>query len=262
MVLIPGATCLIRWQSHWHVVRQSWPFFQNDFAGRIANRVMQTAHALRDSVMASIRAVWYIGAYGVIACTLMAIADWRLGLPTLGLVRRLRRRCSGYFVPRMRDLVARELGGALAGDGARGRQLHQHPDGQALRARWRTRTPTCASRSTSMARRCGAICACMTRFHFLLTALNAALLVGTAAIGIWLWAHGAVGAGDRRRRAAARLAALQRRRLGELGSDRRSSRTSAWCRKACSRSRCRTRASTARARGRWKCRAARSRSTT
>ena len=41
--LIPGATSLIRWQSHWHVVRQSWPFFQNDFAGRIANRVMQTA---------------------------------------------------------------------------------------------------------------------------------------------------------------------------------------------------------------------------
>ena len=63
-VLIPGATSLIRWQSHWHVIRQSWPFFQNDFAGRIANRVMQTAHALRESVMASIRAVWYIGAYG------------------------------------------------------------------------------------------------------------------------------------------------------------------------------------------------------
>src|SRR5882724_5180151 len=37
--LIPGATSLIRWQSHWHVVRQSWSYFQNDFAGRIANRV-------------------------------------------------------------------------------------------------------------------------------------------------------------------------------------------------------------------------------
>ncbi len=91
MILIPGATCLIRWQSHWHVIRQSWPFFQNDFAGRIANRVMQTAHALRDSVMASIRAVWYIGAYGAIALTLMAAADWRLGLPTLALVRGLHR---------------------------------------------------------------------------------------------------------------------------------------------------------------------------
>lgn len=33
-------TNLVRWQSHWHVVRQSWTFFQNDFAGRVANRVM------------------------------------------------------------------------------------------------------------------------------------------------------------------------------------------------------------------------------
>src|SRR5262249_9773094 len=82
-VLIPGATSLIRWKSHGHVVRQSWPFFQNDFAGRIANRVMQTAAALRESAMASIRAVWYIAVYGVSALALMAVSDWRLGIPTL-----------------------------------------------------------------------------------------------------------------------------------------------------------------------------------
>src|SRR5262245_39615207 len=102
--LIPGATSMIRWQSHWHVVRQSWPFFQNDFAGRIANRVMQTANALRESTMASIRAVWYILVYGVSAFVLMALSDWRLGLPTLlwfvGYIVFLR-----YFVPRMRDLA-------------------------------------------------------------------------------------------------------------------------------------------------------------
>ena len=40
-------TGMIRWQSHWHVVRQSWAFFQNDFAGRIANRVMQTGPSVR-----------------------------------------------------------------------------------------------------------------------------------------------------------------------------------------------------------------------
>ena len=45
-------TNLIRWQSHWHVVRQSWAFFQNDFAGRIANRVMQTGPAVRESLVA------------------------------------------------------------------------------------------------------------------------------------------------------------------------------------------------------------------
>jgi hypothetical protein len=51
--VVPGVTSLIRWQSHWHVVRQSWPFFQNDFAGRIANRVMQTSNALRESVVSA-----------------------------------------------------------------------------------------------------------------------------------------------------------------------------------------------------------------
>src|SRR6185369_16565947 len=102
--VIPGVTSLIRWQSHWHVVRQSWPFFQNDFAGRIANRVMQTANALRESVMQSIRAVWYIAVYGVSAFVLMAFADWRLGVPTLlwfaGYVVFL-----WYFVPKLRELA-------------------------------------------------------------------------------------------------------------------------------------------------------------
>ena len=102
--IIPGATSLIRWQSHWHVLRQDLPFFQNDFAGRIANRVMQTANALRESVMSAIRAVWYIAVYGTSAFVLMAASDWRLALPTLawfaGYVVFLR-----HFVPRMRDLA-------------------------------------------------------------------------------------------------------------------------------------------------------------
>ncbi len=95
-------TNLIRWQSHWHVVRQSWAFFQNDFAGRIANRVMQVGPALRESVVSGTNAVWYIIVYGSSATVLLARADWRLALPTLAwfcayavLLR--------YFVPRMRD---------------------------------------------------------------------------------------------------------------------------------------------------------------
>ena len=102
--VVPGATSLIRWQSHWHVVRQSWPFFQNDFAGRIANRVMQTGNAVRECVVSSIRAIWYIAIYGISALVLMAspTGAWPC-----------RRRCwvagyvffLAYFVPRMRDLA-------------------------------------------------------------------------------------------------------------------------------------------------------------
>ena len=91
----------------------------------------------------------------------------------------------------------------------------------------------------------GAHMATITRFMFILHAMNALLLVGTGSIGIALWAQGTLERRHRRHRAAARLADRQCRRLGELRGQRRSSRTSAWCRKACSRSPCRTAPSTA-----------------
>ncbi len=82
-VLLPGGTCLIRWQSHWQVVRQNWSFFQNDFAGRIANRVVQTGGSLRESVLSTTRSVIYISVFGFSAVFLMLSSDWRLALPTV-----------------------------------------------------------------------------------------------------------------------------------------------------------------------------------
>ena len=191
--LIPGATSLIRWQSHWHVVRQSWPFFQNDFAGRIANRVMTTAHALRESTMASIRAVWYIGVYGASAFTLMAIADWRLGLPTLiwffGFLLFLR-----HFVPRMRDL-------AKASSEVRSLVMARVVDSYSniltvkLFARLNDEDAYVRESVDEHQAAMAQHMRLLTQFHFTLTLMNAALLVSTATIGIWLWMHGVVSAG-------------------------------------------------------------------
>src|SRR6185312_9024779 len=92
----------IRWQNHWHVVRQSWAFFQNDFAGRIATRVMQTGPAIRESLVSLLTAVWFILIYGTSSLILLANADGWLAVPVLvwfaGYVVLLR-----FFVPRMRD---------------------------------------------------------------------------------------------------------------------------------------------------------------
>jgi ATP-binding cassette subfamily B multidrug efflux pump len=191
--LIPGATSLIRWQSHWHVIRQSWPFFQNDFAGRIANRVMTTAHALRESTMASIRAVFYIGAHGAAAFGLMALADWRLGLPTLawfaGYILFL-----GYFVPRMRDL-------ARASSEVRSIVMARIVDSYTnvltvkLFARLADEDAYVRESVDEHQQAMGRHMRLITQFHFSLTVMNAVLLVTTAAIGIWLWAHGEFGAG-------------------------------------------------------------------
>jgi ATP-binding cassette subfamily B multidrug efflux pump len=79
--IAPGMTNLIRWQNHFHVVRQAIGFFQNDFAGRIANRVMQAGPALRQSVVQATNAVWYIIVYGSTAILLLARVDPLLALP-------------------------------------------------------------------------------------------------------------------------------------------------------------------------------------
>src|SRR5690348_14644072 len=95
-------TGLIRWQAHWHVVRQSWAFFQNDFAGRISNRVMQTGPSVRSTLTATITTVWYILVYGASAIALTAAADRWLAVPIL-LWFVAYTALLLYFVPRMRD---------------------------------------------------------------------------------------------------------------------------------------------------------------
>ncbi len=191
--LIPGATSLIRWQSHWHVIRQSIAFFQNDFAGRIANRVMQTANAVRESTMATIRSVWYIAVYGVSALALMAAADWRLGVPTLlwfcGYVIFLR-----YFVPRMRDLSKTSSEGRSL---VMARIVDSYSNILTVKLFARLADED-AYVSEAIDEHQEAVAAHMrliSKFMTCLAVMNAALLTGTAAIGIGLWANGAVSAG-------------------------------------------------------------------
>jgi ATP-binding cassette subfamily B multidrug efflux pump len=191
--VVPGVTSLIRWQSHWHVVRQSWPFFQNDFAGRIANRVMQTSNAVRECVVSSIRALWYIAIYGISSLVLMASADWRLAVPTLlwfcGYVFFLR-----YFVPRMRDRakLSSELRSMVMG-----RVVDSYTNILTVKLFARTRDEDAYVREV-VDEHTAAIAAHMrvtTRFMATLSVMNALLLVSTASIGVLLWAHGQASAG-------------------------------------------------------------------
>ncbi|KQW29045.1 multidrug ABC transporter ATP-binding protein [Rhizobium sp. Root274] len=79
--IAPGVTNMVRWQSHWHVIRQNLSFFQNDFAGRIGSRVLEIGHTLRSSVVSVISVVWYLVALGLITSGILAAASWWLVLP-------------------------------------------------------------------------------------------------------------------------------------------------------------------------------------
>ena len=98
-------TNLVRWQTHHFVLRQSINFFANDFAGRIASKIIQTGPSLRESVVQIIDAVWFVTVFSVSSLVIFAQTDWRLACPLalwiLAYVATLR-----HFVPRIRDRSA------------------------------------------------------------------------------------------------------------------------------------------------------------
>jgi ATP-binding cassette subfamily B multidrug efflux pump len=192
-IMTPSLTNLVRWQNHWHVVRQGWTFFQNDFAGRIAARVMQTGPALRESVVLSIIGIWYIVVYGTSAIGLLSAADWRLALP-IAVWFALYLAVLTRFLPHMRERSRRmsEVRSVLTGKivdsytniltvklFARARDedafvrdaVDEHTDA------WRAQ------------QRLG------TLWGLSLQVMNALLIVGTGglAIGLWMKGHIAVG---------------------------------------------------------------------
>ncbi|MEM7172900.1 MAG: ABC transporter ATP-binding protein [Pseudomonadota bacterium] len=92
-----------RWQAHRYLLRQSIGFFQNDFAGRVATKMMQTALGVRETVMKVTEVFLYVAVYFTSAVVLFATSDLRLTAPMvlwlLGYLVTLR-----FFVPKLRRL--------------------------------------------------------------------------------------------------------------------------------------------------------------
>jgi ATP-binding cassette subfamily B multidrug efflux pump len=183
----------IRWQNHWHVVRQSFSFFQNDFAGRIATRVMQTGPAIRESLVALLTAVWFILVYGTSSLLLLAHADLWLALPVtvwfMAYVAMLR-----FFVPRMRDRskVMSEMRSMLTG-----RVVDTYTNILTVKLFARAKDEDAYVREAidQHSARFYDSLRLNTLFALTLTTLNALLITATGAFAIILWRNGDITVG-------------------------------------------------------------------
>jgi ATP-binding cassette, subfamily B, multidrug efflux pump len=188
-----NVTNLVRWQSHWHVVRQNWSFFQDDFAGRIANRVMQTGPSLRESIVLSINTVWYIVVYGTSAMVLLSSADLRLAAPlavwAVAYVILLR-----AFVPRLRDR-AKEISEMRSWLTGRIVDTYTNILTVKLFARARDEDGYVREAVDEHTRAFHRQLRLITLFSLCLTVLNVALVTSTAAIAIMLWIQGKIAVG-------------------------------------------------------------------
>lgn len=97
----------IRWKAHRYLLQQSVNFFQDEFSGRLATRLMQTSLAVRETVMKLLDVAVYICVYFGSMVLLMAALDWRLAIPMVlwlaGYVALL-----SYFLPRLRQISTRQ----------------------------------------------------------------------------------------------------------------------------------------------------------
>jgi len=81
LALAPGVANTVRWRNHRYVSRQSLNYFQNDFAGRIAQKIMQTGNAVREATINVIDGVWLLLIYLVGTVWLFGGIDGRLLIP-------------------------------------------------------------------------------------------------------------------------------------------------------------------------------------
>ena len=191
--VLPNFTMTVRWKAHRWMLGQSYAFYQDEFAGRVATKVMQTTLAVRDAVLKVLDVLVYVGVYFVGAMLLMGAASGWLMLPfvawLVGYVGMLR-----YFLPKLKAVSRRQ---ADARSEMTGRVVDSYTNMATVKLFAHTGHEARYARD-SMEGFLGTVYPQMrlvTWMNVALDLLNALLLFAVGAIGIALWMNGATTVG-------------------------------------------------------------------
>jgi len=183
-----------RWQAHKHLLGQSTEFFQNDFAGRLANRVMQMGPAMEDSAYMALEGIWYAATYVLGAILVLMTIDLRLAAPmAIWLLVYI------WFVRRVATRVARasermsETKSLVTG---RIVDAYSNIESVKLFAHGKREEQYALSAMKRQRIRFQRFLRLMTRLTFSLAMLNGFLMVGVIGPAIWLWTLGIVSVGE------------------------------------------------------------------
>ena len=182
-----------RWLSHRHMLSQSLAFYQDEFAGRVSQKVMQTALAIRETVTKVMDLLVYAVVYFTGAAILLGRADPWLLLP-LGIWLAGYLAIMRFFVPRLRDV---SMAQADARAQMTGRVVDSYSNIQTIKLFADTLREQDYAKD-AMEGFMGTVHRQMrlvTIMSVCLTLLNTALLVGTAGMAISAWYLDAISLG-------------------------------------------------------------------
>ncbi|HRO26797.1 MAG TPA: ABC transporter ATP-binding protein [Luteimonas sp.] len=183
----------IRWNVHRYLLRQSMGYFQDEFAGRIATKLMQTSLAVRETVIKLLDIGNYVLVFFVGTLLVAGASDWRMMLPFAAWI-------AGYallmkhFVPRMERISRAQ---ADARSVMTGRIVDSYTNIATVKLFSHSKREQAYARE-AMDGFLNTVYPQMrlaTGVYSLLYAMNMALLFGTVVLGLWLWHQGAVTAG-------------------------------------------------------------------
>lgn len=194
LALAPGISSRIRWQNHRYVLRQSLRFFQNDFAGRVAQKVLQTGHAVRECVINVVDGVWMLVVYLVGILLMFAEIERVLLWPVLLW-------CIAYslVIYRMVPPVRRKSASlSEANSVLSGRIVDGYTNIQSVKlfAHDRLEEAYVADGILKHVQAFRRLMRAILGLTATLTAINTVLIVGTAALSIHLWTLSQVSVGE------------------------------------------------------------------
>lgn len=183
----------LRWNFHRLMLGQSLGFYQDEFAGRVSAKVMQTALALRDVVMTVADMVVYVLVYFITSGVILSSFDawlilpficWMVGfatimrllIPKLGKTASRQADARSLMTGRITDAYSNIATVKLFSHGAREAAYAKQSMEEFMV------TVHAQMRLATLLHTCSFI-------------VNSSLTVGTTALGIWLWYHGQVGVG-------------------------------------------------------------------
>ncbi|OUS07729.1 multidrug ABC transporter ATP-binding protein [Rhodobacterales bacterium 52_120_T64] len=192
--LVSNLNVQAQWRSHKQLLGQSTEFFQNDFAGRLANRVMQMGPAVEDSAYMALEGIWYATIYVLGAIIVLMQIDIRLAAPMIIwltvyvlFVKRIATRVSTVSerMTETKSLVT-------------GRIVDAYTNIESVKlfandAREETYVLSAMKRHRIRFQR---FLRLMTKLTFSLASMNGFLMVGVIGPAIWLWTEGLVSVGE------------------------------------------------------------------
>jgi ATP-binding cassette, subfamily B, multidrug efflux pump len=175
----------IRWQVHRYLLKQSMTFYQDEFAGRIATKLMQTALAVRECVIKLIDVLNYVCVYFLGMLFIVGSADWRLAIP-LAVWVVLYVALMWHYIPRLGKVSEEQ---ADARSLMTGRVVDSYTNIQTVKLFSHSRREASYARE-GMSNFLVTVYASMrlvTQLYGWLYILNSTLLASVGALSIWLW---------------------------------------------------------------------------